>query len=216
MTSSWFFLSTLNYDARSTTHQILFHVEIRFISLTILIPWEWYIHEYGDVFWRRTVCKLILSLSIYRCCISKDRKPGARRWEKLKSDVCNDAQTTEILYLLVLVSVQSGVAQDWVFLELPADVRVFVSSPRIFDRFQPLLFGERGLLRRYGELSREWNRTLTFWRRIFFLILAHPVYKMWIIQEPNTLELWNKLHFEKKITESIYRVLTFGVGIIFF
>ena len=23
MTSSWFFLSTLNYDARSTTHQIL-------------------------------------------------------------------------------------------------------------------------------------------------------------------------------------------------
>ena len=38
----------------------------------------------------------------------------------------------------------------------------------------------------------------------FFLILAHPVYKMWIIQEPNTLELWNKLHFEKEKTESIY------------
>jgi len=32
---------------------------------------------------------------------------------------------------------------------------------------------------------------------LFFLILAHPVYKMWIIQEPNTLELWNKLHFEE-------------------
>ena len=47
---------------------------------------------------------------------------------------------------------------------------------------------------------------LTFWRRNFFLILAHPVYKMWIIQEPNTLELWNKLHFEEKETESIYRV----------
>jgi len=31
---------------------------------------------------------------------------------------------------------------------------------------------------------------------LFFLILAHPVYKMWIIQEPNALELWNKLHFE--------------------
>ena len=30
---------------------------------------------------------------------------------------------------------------------------------------------------------------------LFFLILAHPVYKMWIIQEPNTLELSNKLHF---------------------
>jgi len=42
---------------------------------------------------------------------------------------------------------------------------------------------------------------------IFFLILAHPVYKMWIIQETITLELWNKLHFEEdKKTESIYRV----------
>ena len=41
---------------------------------------------------------------------------------------------------------------------------------------------------------------------VFFLILAHPVNKMWIIQEPNTLELWNKLHFEEEKTDSIYRV----------
>ena len=41
---------------------------------------------------------------------------------------------------------------------------------------------------------------------LFFLILAHPVYKMWIKQEQNTLELWNKLHFEEKKMESIYRV----------
>ena len=40
----------------------------------------------------------------------------------------------------------------------------------------------------------------------FFKFLAHPEYKMWIKQEPNTLELWNKLHFEEKETESIYRV----------
>jgi len=40
---------------------------------------------------------------------------------------------------------------------------------------------------------------LTFWRwNYFFLILAHPVYKMWIKQEPNTLELWNRLHFEER------------------
>ena len=31
---------------------------------------------------------------------------------------------------------------------------------------------------------------------LFFLILAQPLYKMWIIQEPNTLELWNKQQFE--------------------
>jgi len=41
---------------------------------------------------------------------------------------------------------------------------------------------------------------------LFFLILAHPVHKMWIIQDPKTLELWNKLHFEKKKTESILHV----------
>jgi len=41
---------------------------------------------------------------------------------------------------------------------------------------------------------------LTLWRRnyFFFLILAHPVYKIWIIQKPNKLALWNKLHFEEK------------------
>jgi len=33
---------------------------------------------------------------------------------------------------------------------------------------------------------------------IIFLILAHPVHKMWIIQELNTLELWNKLHFKEE------------------
>jgi len=40
----------------------------------------------------------------------------------------------------------------------------------------------------------------------FFLILAHPVYKMWIIQAPNMLELWNKRNFEEKKTEIIYHV----------
>jgi len=34
--------------------------------------------------------------------------------------------------------------------------------------------------------------------RIIFLILAHPVYKMWIIHEPNKLALWNKLHLKRK------------------
>ena len=47
---------------------------------------------------------------------------------------------------------------------------------------------------------------LTFWRRNFFLSFSTPVYKMWIIQEPNMLKLWNKLHFEEKKKESIYHV----------
>jgi len=37
-------------------------------------------------------------------------------------------------------------------------------------------------------------------------ILAHPVGKMRIIQEPNKLALWNKRHFEKKKTEIMQHV----------
>jgi hypothetical protein len=59
-------------------------------------------------------------------------------------------------------------------------------------------------------LIEKWHRAvshkLTVWRRIFFLILKHPVYKKWIIQEPNTLELWNKLRFQEEKTESIHHV----------
>ena len=39
-----------------------------------------------------------------------------------------------------------------------------------------------------------------------FLILAHLYIKWEKIQKPNMLELWNKLHFEEKKTESIYYV----------
>ena len=40
----------------------------------------------------------------------------------------------------------------------------------------------------------------------FFLISAHAVYKMGIIQKPNKLALWNKLHFEEKKMESAEHV----------
>ena len=58
------------------------------------------------------------------------------------------------------------------------------------------------------RLRRDIVRLITqpFGARIIFLILAHPVYKMWKIQEPNMLELWNKLHFEERKTENIQHV----------
>ena len=34
-------------------------------------------------------------------------------------------------------------------------------------------------------------------------IFAHPVCKMWIIQEPKKVALWNKQHFEEKKTENV-------------
>ena len=48
---------------------------------------------------------------------------------------------------------------------------------------------------------------LTFWRRIFFFqILAHPVFKMWVIQKTNKVALRNKRHFEEKKMEIIQHV----------
>jgi hypothetical protein len=34
--------------------------------------------------------------------------------------------------------------------------------------------------------------------KFYIQIIAHPVCKMWIIQEPEKVALWNKRHFEEK------------------
>ena len=49
---------------------------------------------------------------------------------------------------------------------------------------------------------------LTLWRRnyYYFFNFSTSVYKMWIIQEPKKLAVWNKLHFEEKKTESLEHV----------
>jgi len=48
---------------------------------------------------------------------------------------------------------------------------------------------------------------------IIFFNFSTPVYKMWIIQEPNTLELWNKLHFEEKKNGEYVPCLKYSVPI---
>jgi len=60
-----------------------------------------------------------------------------------------------------------------------------------------------------------WSRNLVnlLAPELFFLILAHPVYKMWIIHEPNTLELWNKLHFEEEKNWDYIPCLKYSVPI---
>jgi len=37
--------------------------------------------------------------------------------------------------------------------------------------------------------------------------------KLWIIEEPNTLELWNKLHFEEKKNEECIPCLKYSVSV---
>ena len=40
----------------------------------------------------------------------------------------------------------------------------------------------------------------------FFQILAHPVFKMWAMQKPNKVALWNKRYFEEEEMEIIQHV----------
>ena len=47
---------------------------------------------------------------------------------------------------------------------------------------------------------------LTFGDGLFFQILAHSVFKMWVIQKPNKVALWNKRHFEENKMEIIQHV----------
>ena len=42
----------------------------------------------------------------------------------------------------------------------------------------------------------------------------YQLYKMWIIQEPNTLEFWNKLHFEEKKNVKYISCLKYSVPIL--
>jgi hypothetical protein len=68
----------------------------------------------------------------------------------------------------------------------------------------PLKFHDKYYLQLILQDINPLNTELTLsCRNYFFLILAHSVYKMWKLQEPKKLELWNKLHFEEEKTESI-------------
>jgi hypothetical protein len=48
--------------------------------------------------------------------------------------------------------------------------------------------------------------TLTFWRRNFLLNFLIFKFKMWIIQEPKKVALWNKRYFEERETEIMQHV----------
>jgi hypothetical protein len=62
---------------------------------------------------------------------------------------------------------------------------------------------------RFTAIRKNWK--LTFWHRNFFNFFSTPVYKMWTIQEPKKVALWNKRHFEEKEMESVQHVKKISV-----
>jgi hypothetical protein len=89
-------------------------------------------------------------------------------------------------------------------------VQAAVSQAAVSHVWHPAVFPSLNNLQTYLNLAQ--NIACGFWFNLLapeflrFLILAHPVNKMWIIQEPNTLESWNKLHFKRKQKEIMYHV----------
>jgi len=47
--------------------------------------------------------------------------------------------------------------------------------------------------------------------KLLFFILAHPVYKMWIIQEQNKLELWKNCVLKRKKRKLLFFILAHPV-----
>jgi hypothetical protein len=47
---------------------------------------------------------------------------------------------------------------------------------------------------------------LTLWCQNFLLNFSTPVFKMWVIQAPNRVALWNQWHFEERKTEIMQHV----------
>ena len=75
--------------------------------------------------------------------------------------------------------------KDVIFCNVSSNILFSLSLPSFKTNIKPIM---------------NVNHTcLTFRRRIIFQILAHSVFKMWVIQKPNKVALWNKRHFEEKI-----------------
>jgi hypothetical protein len=53
---------------------------------------------------------------------------------------------------------------------------------------------------------------LTLWCRNFLLNFSAPVFKIWIIQQPNKVALWNYRHFEERKTEIMHLVSNIQYG----
>jgi hypothetical protein len=54
---------------------------------------------------------------------------------------------------------------------------------------------------------------LALWRRNFLLNFSTPVFKMWILQEPRKVALWNKRHLEERKNWECAACLKYSVSI---
>ena len=134
---------------------------------------------------------------------------------KKKRIICDKVS----FYILILLQQLMYVFQKMMFWSSGwSRELLFRCSKAVFDCFRVTIMWWKNTLTTNNTVFHIQSKTgcettfINVWTlnllapELFFQILAHPVYKMWIKQEPNMSQLWNKLHFEEKKTESIYHV----------
>jgi hypothetical protein len=96
---------------------------------------------------------------------------------------------------------------------LPCERASFTPIQNSSHHFNFLCVNLYVIVDRYTRFWTQWwltfpkfNLPLTLWRRNFLLNFSTPVHKMWIIQEPKKVALWNKRHFEEEKVESVQQV----------
>ena len=162
MTSSWFFLSTLNYDARSTTHQI-------YSTFLHSRTAKQYADEVNEVAQIRVILKLIYILPSYLC-----------RREQYRVNAIG--YTHELVFRRFMAHILDGLSSIStagyqcvlpVFEDkFPGSTSNYVTTSSCASWF--MKYSARRCTP-YAALRKALNLLEP---ELFFLILAHPVHKM--------------------------------------
>ena len=93
-------------------------------------------------------------------------------------------ETTNLIYLLLPLPQKNA----WIVL----DIRQITPKFPLFYKIILLYLSKYPMI-----IKRNLKFINLLATDFFFQILAHLVFKMWVIQKPNKVALWNKRHFEE-------------------
>jgi len=99
-------------------------------------------------------------------------------------------------------SIGAGTSGASLLLTVGQRLYLNITQPRIYTTYLCVIFGSQNghilsvfVTGTHCVFCWVGTEVFTLWRRNYFLNFCTPVYKMWKIQEPNKLALWNQLHF---------------------
>jgi len=147
--------------------------------------------------WRFLVVRIVTTKQIFACL-------KLHTWKKLETRRLGSLAALCVMYTVRPKSFKT----DFIKNRRHEEDTFFFSRCQIYR----LLWG-RTVSEKLPKILHSWTFFNLLVPELFFLILAHSVYKMWITQEPNTIELWNKLNFEEEINGQYIPCLKYSVPI---